>query len=154
MNRMHHTLAVFLFSTASLFSGASTEAGEVPYDPSLGVLGGSVSRSTFTSAVVNREPVDRISRTDSSHPLVYFFTTLKGMTGQKVTHRWEHNGQVVKEQVFRVGAPRWRTWSSIVLPRQKPGKWIVSVINDLNEIVWQQELDYVATVSQLSPPLD
>jgi len=150
MNRMRHTLATFVLSAASLLLSTSPEAGEVPYDPSLGVLGGSVSRSTFTSAVVNREPVDRISRTDNNHPLVYFFTTLKGMTGQKVIHRWEHNGQVVKEQSFRVGAPRWRTWSSIVLPQQKLGKWTVSVINDLNEVVWQQELDYVATVSQLS----
>ncbi len=135
-------------ATLLLAASPNLLAADPPYDPSLGVLGGSVSRSAFTSAVVNREPVDRLERVDTAHPYVYYFTDLKGMTGRKVTHRWSYRGHVVKEQTFRVGAPRWRVWSATALPPNQLGKWRVSVINDLGEVVWEEEIDFVSNVSQ------
>ena len=149
MSKKRYSLAAIILSGLAILHSANIKAGEIPYDPELGVLGGSVSRSTFTSAVVNREPIDRLSSVDNAHPYVYYFTDLKGMTGQKVTHRWEYQGHVVKEQTFRVGAPRWRIWSATALPPNQLGKWTVSVINDLNQIVWQEQIDYIAEISQL-----
>lgn len=118
--------------------GASTDMIEDAY------IGGSVSRSTFTSAVVKREPVDHVTTVDNKHPFVYFFTELKGMTGQTVTHRWEHNGEIVAESRFDVGAPKWRIWSARVLPPNRVGEWTVSVINAVNEVVHSRRLDYIA----------
>ncbi len=144
----HTTATKIALSALTLFFSISLYAGETPYDPRLGVLGGSISRSAFTSAVVNREPVDRLSAVDSAHPYLYYFTDLKGMTGQQVTHRWEYQGHVVKEKTFRVGAPRWRAWSATVLPPNQLGVWTVSVINDLDQIVWQEKINYVAQISR------
>jgi hypothetical protein len=60
---------------------------------------------------------------------VYFFTELKGMAGQTVTHRWEHNGKVMAEVPLEVGSDRWRTFSSKTLDPGQTGEWKASVVD-------------------------
>ena len=127
--------------------GAQNAFGGGPQIAEDEYIGGSVARSTFTSAVVKREPIDHITTVDSNRPFAYFFTELKGMAGQTVTHRWEHNGETIAEQQFKVGAPKWRVWSLRVLPPQRLGQWTVSVVNALDEVVHRSRLDYVTTLS-------
>jgi hypothetical protein len=115
----------------------SGQTGEV------GVIGGSVSRSAFTLAVVNREPRDHLTSLTNDQQHVYYFTELKGMSGQRVTHRWLYNGQTMAEVAFNVGAPRWRVWSSKTLLPSWTGTWSVAVINDLGQEIKRDSFEYV-----------
>ncbi len=110
---------------------AATSLTNVVIDPEEDAIGGSVSRAVFTNAVVNREPVDHFSllKRDARH--VYFFTELKGLTGETIYHRWELDGRIVAETPFEVGGPRWRVWSSHTLNASAYGEWRVSVV-DIN----------------------
>ena len=113
-------------------------------------IGGSVSRSAFTTAVVNREPRGRIQELTNDKHHVYFFTELKGMTGQNITHRWVHKGQTMAEVKFNIGAPRWRVWSSKTLLTHWTGPWKVEVLNELQQVVHSEELNYIDIASAAS----
>ena len=90
---------------------------------------GTVARSVFTTGITDHEPVDSISKLGTDNSKVYFFTELKDMDGQQVTHRWEYNGKVMAEVPFQVGGSRWRVFSSKTLDNVWQGEWKVSVID-------------------------
>lgn len=90
----------------------------------------SVARAQFTSAVMDREPVDELRTASVGSGRVRFFTELRGLEGREVVHRWEHRGQVMAEVVIPVGADRWRAWSSKRLLPAWTGIWQVSVVTD------------------------
>lgn len=90
---------------------------------------GRVHRSTVTSKIVNREPVDSVMSVGSQDARVYYFTELRGMNGREVIHRWEHKGAVMAEVRFRIRGNRWRIWSSKNLVSGWSGEWKVSVID-------------------------
>lgn len=108
-----------------------------------GVIGGSISRSTFTEAVVNREPKNRITELPNNKQFIYYFTELKGMTGQTITHRWLLNGKPMSEMKFNVGSPRWRIWSSLPLQKEWLGTWEVQVVNELGQVVHSESFNYI-----------
>ncbi len=89
--------------------------------------GGRIVRAQFTTAIDQREPVDNIAYLDDSATVVYFFTEILSMTGNKVFHRWEHNGQVVSKVAFDVGGPRWRINTKKRLDPSLKGTWTVVV---------------------------
>ena len=92
---------------------------------------GSVARAVFTSQIVDREPVDQLTELTNDSERIYFFTDLRGMTGQIVTHQWEYAGNVMAEVKFKVGnGSRWRVYSSKNLLPAWTGKWTVSVIDE------------------------
>lgn len=89
-----------------------------------------VARAQFTSAVVEREPVDALESTSAADGRVRFFTELSGLAGREVVHRWEYGGRVMAEVTIEVGADRWRAWSSKRLLPAWTGVWQVSVVAD------------------------
>ena len=107
-------------------------------------INGSVTRSAFTLAVVNREPKQKITRLSNNQRHIYYFSELKGMTGQNVTHRWFYNGQTMAELKFNVGAPRWRVWSSKTLLPNWTGTWTVAVIDESGQEVFRESFEYMA----------
>lgn len=122
---------MFLASPAFAAEEAKTEAAEQPQAaaPATPAPTGTIARSAFTTAVENREPVDSVNTLGTDTSKVYYFTELKGMEGQQVTHRWEYNGQVMAEVPFNVGGQRWRVYSSKQLDSVWQGEWKVSVID-------------------------
>ena len=90
---------------------------------------GYVVRALFTTAVIDREPIDQIL-VGSSIKKVYFFTDLRHMENQTITHRWEHKGKVISKFNFKVKGPRWRVYSSKVLSADMLGKWTVVVADN------------------------
>ena len=91
--------------------------------------GGTVARATFTHDVADREPVDSVDTLSADDSKVYYFTELRDMAGQTVTHRWEYNGKVMAEVPFNVNGDRWRVYSSKNLDGSWLGEWKVSVID-------------------------
>jgi hypothetical protein len=109
---------------------------------------GSVARAVFTSQIVDREPVDSLSELSNDSDRIYFFTDLRELAGQIVTHKWEHDGQVMAEIKFKVGnGPRWRVYSSKNLLPTWTGQWTVSVVDEHGSTLNVSTFSYVAATS-------
>ena len=132
-NPRRHSLFGCTALAVALLLGTSLSAAEET--PATGAAAearhGSVARAIFTTQIVDREPVDDLVTIPNSLQRVYFFSELRGLEGQIVTHRWEYNGQVMAEVKFKVGGPRWRVYSSKNLLPEWLGKWTV-VVSDEN----------------------
>ena len=106
---------------------------------------GRVARAIFTSAIVDREPVDNLTAVSGDAQRVFFFTDLRELAGQIVTHRWEYNGKVMAEVTFKVGnGARWRVYSSKNLLPEWTGQWTVVVSNENGWPLDTSTFDYSA----------
>ena len=92
--------------------------------------GGKVARAIFTSDILQREPVDSVVFLGDSSTEVYFFTEVLYMTGHKVFHRWEKDGELISSVSFDVGGPRWRVYSKKLLDEETYGRWTVVVTDE------------------------
>lgn len=102
----------------------------------------SVALAQFTTAVENHEPIDAVAFLSTDHTQILFFTDLRGLTGETVTHRWEFDGKVMAEVPFQVGGDRWRVWSSKQLQAIWLGQWTVSVVKGDGEVIASESFSY------------
>ena len=110
---------------------------------------GRVARAIFTSAIVDREPVDDLSTVSGGTQRVFFFTDLRELAGQIVTHRWEYNGNVMAEVTFKVGdGARWRVYSSKNLLPDWTGQWTVVVSNESGWPIKASMFEYTAEAAE------
>ena len=73
-----------------------------------------VSRHVFTSAIVDREPIDTITAiTPDEATSVYYFTELNNMQNTTARHVWTKNDAILYEMPVTVNGARWRTFSSM-----------------------------------------
>ena len=93
-------------------------------------LTGYVERASFTTAIKNREPLNKVTMLRNNQQKIYYFTELKNMTGKTVRHRWKYKGKVMAEIRFKVKGPRWRVYSRKWLERHRVGTWSASVISE------------------------
>lgn len=91
---------------------------------------GSVARSQFTTRIEDREPVDQVVVLDNGITTLYFFTDVRHMEGQTVTHSWEYEGQLISKKEFTIKGPRWRVYSKKELDPSMTGKWTVILRDD------------------------
>jgi hypothetical protein len=103
---------------------------------------GAVARAQFTSAVQDREPVDKLSSLPNDQNRVFFFSEIKDAANQKITHRWEHNGKVVSEIGFDIGGNRWRVFSNKTLDPSQTGEWKVSVVDEAGSTLGASTFTY------------
>lgn len=108
-----------------------------------------VLRSTFTTEVLNKEPVSELQKISTDITRVYFFTEITGLNGHTITHRWEYNGEVLAEVSFEIAANRWRTWSSKNMLASWTGKWQVSVLDEGGNMIEQNSFEYVSPDAQV-----
>ncbi len=133
--------ATLLLSTALVATGApasEVESGETDV----------VARSAVTTAVVDREPTNRVDALGTDHDQVFYFTEIRDQTGRTLTHRWTFQDQVVAEVPFAIGGPRWRVHSSKKLLPDWTGPWTVSVVDETGAILKQDHFTY----GESSPP--
>ncbi|MDR2400958.1 MAG: DUF2914 domain-containing protein [Deferribacteraceae bacterium] len=92
-----------------------------------------VSRHTFTSAVVEREPVDSLKTLAISEgSTVFYFSELKNLEGTTAAHQWKKNGEAIYELNFDVKGPRWRVYSSMKSGHFAAGDIITVEVVDTN----------------------
>jgi hypothetical protein len=106
------------------------------------LMAGSVSRGQFTSAILDREPVDLIETLSTDHNNIIYFTELNELQGQTVTHQWKYNGIVMFEKSFDVGGPRWRVWTSKSLQPGWSGTWTVNTLDSDRNVILSQTFEY------------
>ncbi len=113
---------------------------------------GRVARAIFTTAIADREPVDNLETLTNDTQRVYFFSDLRGLAGQIVTHRWEFNDEVMAEVTFKVGnGARWRVYSSKNLLPEWVGQWTV-VVNDENGAALEnRSFEYTTAMTTETP---
>lgn len=107
------------------------------------VAAGEVARAQFTTDVQSREPVDDVGKLGNTENKVYFFTELRNLDGQTVTHQWEYQDEVMAEVSFDVRGPRWRVWSSKQLLPAWTGEWTVAVVDQSGEVLAEESFRYV-----------
>ena len=103
---------------------------------------GSVAKSVFTTEIVDREPVNDLNSFSTDIKQIYFFTDIRNMSGNRVTHRWVHNGETRAEISFNVGGPRWRVYSSKNLVAEWVGDWTVEVVNSAGTVIHTDSFVY------------
>jgi len=149
------TLLTLLLASASAWSvdeAASTTMAEAPAAASVAentnpvtndTPPGRVARAIFTTAIAEREPVDDLKTLLNSTDRVYFFSDLRELAGQIVTHRWEYDGQIMAEVTFKVGAgARWRVYSSKNLLPEWTGTWTVMINNESGQTLQTSSFEY------------
>ncbi len=103
---------------------------------------GRVARSAFTQTIIAREPQDQIISLSNDQDAVYYFTEIRGMSGQEITHRWLYNDKVMAEISFQIGSNRWRVWSKKYLVRGWTGLWTVEVVDQAGTIIHSDIFTY------------
>ena len=101
-----------------------------------------LKRVTFTTDVVNREPVDGLDSLDITSNKVLFFTEIVDFEGGQISHRWIHNGETMAVVLFSIHGPRWRVYSSKNLMPQQTGTWTVEVLDGQENVIQQATLIY------------
>lgn len=125
---------VLLFAVGIAAQAEDIVVGEKP--------AGWVERALFTSAVVDREPVDAVVVIENGQREVSFFTELRQLAGRTVTHRWEYAGEVVAEVPFEVGGPRWRVHSRKTLLPSQAGRWSAVVVDESGWVLHAEMFEY------------
>jgi hypothetical protein len=126
-------------ATAALPPPVKKPVTKAAVAPPAAPLDESVARSQLTSAMRGREPVDqlasRVKIGKAGSRKLFYFTELKGLTGETVFHRWEHDGRTMVTLRFNVGSNRWRGYSSKTIPATQTGEWRVVVANAEGDVL-------------------
>ncbi len=111
---------------------------------------GYVERSAITTHVIDREPQDEVRELSNDHTQVFYFSDLRDLAGETVTHRWEFDGRVVADVPFSIKGQRWRVYSRKDLRPTQLGGWAVSVIDDSGSVLRTETFEYVAAGTVVS----
>jgi hypothetical protein len=103
-----------------------------------------VALAQFTTAIEDREPIDQITFVGNDVQKVFFYTDLRDLEGQTISHRWLHNGIVVANVTFEVRGPRWRVWSSKKMLPDLIGDWTVEIVTAEGEVIAAETFTYKA----------
>ncbi len=120
------------------------------------LIPGVVTRSQFTHDIKDLEPVDTVSVLTSDQARIVYFTEIRGMAGQTVTHRWEYNGKIILEVPIKVGTSHWRAYSTKTLFPYWIGEWKVSVVDaaggtlSVNTFTYMKKPDDAITPSSVA----
>jgi len=128
---------------AATGEAAEAEAGEEAAAP----VSGSVSRSSFTREVADREPADEVTRLGNDATEISYWSEVRDMAGKTVIHRWEYDGQVMSEVAFDVAGPRWRVHSMKTLDPSMLGQWTVKVVDVDGNTMSEEHFVYEATAA-------
>ncbi len=101
-----------------------------------------ISQAVFAKSVENRMPIEIITEADNSLDKIYFFTNIRNLAGDKITHRWIYQDKVKAEVSFAIQGNRWRVWSSKKLWHTWDGRWQVEVVNNLGDVLLNKEFTY------------
>jgi hypothetical protein len=101
-----------------------------------------ISNAVFAKNIQNREPTDIITGKVDSLGKIYFFTNIRSMNGDRITHRWSYKGRVMAEVSFDIRGDRWRVWSSKNLWHTWLGVWTVDVLNHQSKVLLTRTFEF------------
>lgn len=101
-----------------------------------------ISQAVFAKSIEDRVPLQIITETDNSLGKIYFFTNIRHLSGDKITHRWSYKGKVKAEVSFDIKGHRWRVWSSKNLWHTWTGQWMVEVLDMHGQTLLMRTFEY------------
>jgi hypothetical protein len=117
-----------------LFLSFSTFAHDWPHE--------NISEAVFALNVEDRVPINIVEELDNSLGKIYFFTNIRNLKGEYITHRWIYDDKVMADVRFEVRGPRWRIWSSKNLWHTWIGQWRVQVLLDDATVLFEKTFNY------------
>jgi hypothetical protein len=137
--------AVVLLTAPSYVQASEELATDVGEERALDETNlGLVPRALFTLSISNREPGEELTDFSIDQRKIIFFTELGDLTGQRVTHRWEHDGKVMAEVKFDVGGSPWRVYSVKTMRPDWVGEWTASVVDPQGRVLSSRSFSYHA----------
>ena len=93
-----------------------------------------IRRALLTDGIEAHEPTNELQGPIGIAPedlrTIFFFTELKGLGGERISHHWKHLGNTIAAVPFDVRADgRWRVYSSKRISADQSGNWTVEVVN-------------------------
>lgn len=101
-----------------------------------------ISQAVFAKSIEDRVPSQIITEADNSLRKIYFFTNIRNLSGDKITHRWSYKDKVKAEISFDIKGNRWRVWSSKNLWHTWTGQWKVEVLNQHGQRLLTKIFEY------------
>ena len=117
-----------------LFLSFSVFAHEWPHE--------NISEAVFALNVEDRVPINIVEELDNSLGKIYFFTNIRNLKDEYITHRWIYDDKVMADVRFEVRGPRWRIWSSKNLWHTWIGQWRVQVLLDDATVLFEKTFNY------------
>ena len=102
-----------------------------------------ISNAVFALDVEDRVPINIVEEADNSLGKIYFFTNIRNLSGERITHRWIYEGRVMADVSFNINGPRWRVWSSKNLWNTWIGEWRVEVLTNDGSVLYEKVFNYV-----------
>lgn len=109
-----------------------------------------ISQAVFATSVVDRQPVEIITEADDSLGKIYFFTNVRQLSGDRITHRWIYQDKTKAEISFDIKGDRWRVWSSKNIWHTWTGKWTVEVVDQLGKVLLVKTINFEKSTAQES----
>ncbi len=106
------------------------------------VFSGEISRTQFTSQIIDREPVDKLISIPADMQKVYYFSELLNFKDEQITHQWIYQDQEMYRLNFTVKGPRWRVWSSKRMLPKWNGSWTVNILNTKGQVLQSDSFVY------------
>ena len=124
-----------IISILGLFLSLAVLSDEWPHE--------NISNAVFALDVEDRVPINIVEEADNSLGKIYFFTNIRNLSGERITHRWIYEGRVMADVSFNVNGPRWRVWSSKNLWNTWIGEWRVEVLTTDGSVLYEKVFNYV-----------
>ncbi len=99
-----------------------------------------VTRAVLCTAIVDREPVGAVETITTGEQTVFFFNEITNGAGSTISHRWLYNGTEMASVPLKIGADRWRTWSSKQVWHLLPGELKVQALDETGVVLAEQVL--------------
>ena len=101
-----------------------------------------LQRAQLSLGINNREPQNRlpaqITLSELPESRLFMFTELSGKAGETIHHRWKYEEQLIADIPIKVGADRWRCYSSKHLNKNYLGNWVVEITDDQGKVLYTQ----------------
>jgi hypothetical protein len=107
-----------------------------------------ISQAVFSKDIVDRQPIEIITEANDSLGKIYFFTNVRNLAGNKITHRWIYKDKVKAEISFNIKGNRWRVWSSKNIWHTWTGKWVVEVLDQQGQILLVKTINFEKSTAQ------
>ena len=108
-----------------------------------------IQRGQFTTAIKDKEPVDKINQLGSAYDVVFYYSEIVNYKGQTVYHEWYYEDELLHKLKVHVIYDRYRVWSRIKnLHLRGPGEYKVKVTNEAGEVLAESTLTYFEVTQQ------
>ncbi len=92
------------------------------------VLAIEVVDAVITTAIIDRQPVDKVEAFPIRNGKLYCFTRITGVDEPTVVyHVWFLDKQLMSRVELPVNSSDWRTWSAKTFLAEWPGEWRVEI---------------------------